>query len=185
MQFPSFHDLTTPRLLLRRITAADRTDYFRLFSDPRVARYMNWEPHSHIRQTDAALEKLMGRYSCGRYYRWGIALPEDNRLIGIIELLHFSEEENTCSFAYMLLPECWGKGYGTEALSAAFGFAFSEMRMEAVITEYMAPNLASGAAMKKAGMEQLKTIPAAFKKNGEVYDGILCRITRENWQKRN
>lgn len=184
MQYVPFHNLTTPRLLLRKITLSDRESYFRLFSSPEVARYMNWEAHTRMEQTDAALTKLMGRYEAGRCYRWGIALPEENTLMGIIELLKFDEEKGTCAFAYQLAPEYWGRGYGTEALTAAMDFAFGEMGVNAILTDHMEPNAASGAAMKKAGMTYVQTIPGVYRKNGEVYDGILYRITREEWGKR-
>ena len=184
MVFPPYRNLTTSRLFLRKITLSDRESYFRLFSSPEIARYMNWEPHTHIEQTDTALEKLMGRYETGKCYRWGITLSGSQDLIGIFELLDFNFQDSTCSFAYMVSPEHWNRGYGSEALMAAMDFAFGEMEMAVITACHMGPNLASGAAMKKAGMQFDRAIPGVFRKNGETFDRILYRITREEWVNR-
>lgn len=184
MRYVSFHNLNTSRLCLRKITPDDRESYFRLFSSPEVAKYMLWEPHTSIAQTDAALEKLMARYSGGKCYRWGITLRGLDSLIGIIELLHFDEAAGNCGFAYQISPEYWGKGYGTEALTAALDFAFSEMGMDTVEADHMGHNVASGAVMKKAGMTYVGTMPGKYTKNGVSFDAPQYRITREEWKMR-
>ena len=163
---------------------ADLEDYFRLFGSAKVAQYMLWEPHRNIHQSEAAIEKLLCRYAGGKCYRWGIALPDTDRLIGIIELLKFDEENGTCSFAYMLGDGFRGMGYGTEALRAAIDFAFTELKMDAVISDHMGPNLASGNAMRNAGMRHIQTIPGHYTKNGTVYDSIRYQITRQDWGNR-
>ena len=184
MEYAEYRELNTPRLRLRRISMADLKDYFRLFGSSRISEFMLWEPHTHIHQSEAAIRKLLERYADGRCYRWGIALPETGRLIGIIELLRFDEESGTCSFAYMLREDFWGMGYGTEALRAAIGFAFSHMKMDAVIADHMGPNPASGKAMQKAGMTYVRTIPGAYVKNGSCFDQVQYRITRQEWGNR-
>ena len=183
MNYPLIHSLVTERLLLRKITLSDRESYFHLFASPEVARYMNWEPHEDLSQTDAALAKLMGRYETGRCYRWGITLAEENTLIGMIELLGFTENDG-CTFAYQLAPEHWGKGYGSEALTAVFAFAFEEMKLLSIEADHMGPNISSGRAMEKAGMTYTGTTPGKYSKNGHTYDAPRYRITRDEWVNR-
>lgn len=182
MVFPELKTLETKRLVLRKLTVEDVPAYYeRLGSSTAVTRYMLFEPHQDISESVASIEKALRRYAKGKCYRWCIALQEDNSIMGVIELLRFDEETNTCSFAYMLAEEFWGKGYGTEALKAALGFAFEEMDMGAVITDHMTANPASGAVMRKAGMVFVQTIPNAYVKNGTYYDADQYRITREGW----
>lgn len=185
MDFSDLPALQTPRLVLRKLEKKDLRFYYqRLFSSPKVAQYMLWEPHMEIAQSAAALEKVLKRYEAGTCCRWAIALNQDDSLIGILELLRFDPVDNTCSFAYMLGEDFWGQGYGTEALEAAFHFAFAELGVSAIEADHFAENAASGAVMRKAGMRYLRTIPGKYEKQGVLHDAMEYRITREDWQEK-
>lgn len=183
MRFAPFEDLKSRRLWLRKITREDIPAYFRLFGSSEVSRYMLWEPHTRLSQSEAAVEKVLARYEDGRCYRWGIARKEGGELIGIVELLRFEEASGACSFAYMLREDCWGRGYGTEALEAAFAFAFGKMDIRAIQADHFAENPASGAVMRKVGMTKIGILPGKYEKEGKSHDAVEYRITKEEWKK--
>lgn len=182
MKFPEIRNLSTSRLLLRKLRLEDVQTYFdRLGSSEAVTKYMLWNPHRDISESEASIRKALRRYEEGRCYRWGIALKSDDSIIGVMELLRFDEEAGTCSFAYMLAEEFWGQGYGTEALRAALNFAFTEMEVSAVEADHMEENAASGAVMRKAGMTQVRRESGKYEKNGVLYDAPVYRITAEEF----
>lgn len=184
MEFVEMRSIRTERLVLRKLRREDTRDYYdRLGSSEAVTKYMLFDPHRDISDSVASIEKALRRYEAGRCYRWGIALPSDDRIIGVMELLRFDEEAESCSFAYMLAESCWGNGYGTEALRAALDFAFREMKVKTVEADHMAENAASGAAMRKAGMTYVRTDPAKYEKHGRLYDAPVYRITAEDWRR--
>ncbi len=183
MEYPCIRNLYTARLILRKLRRDDVQDYYdRLGSSEAVTRYMLWNPHENLSDSVASIEKTLRRYESGRCYRWGIARKEDDRIIGIVELLRFDEEAKSCSFAYMLAECFWGRGYGTEALKAALSFAFREMKLDSVEADHMAENVASGAVMAKAGMQYIRTDRAKYEKNGRVFDAPVYRIHRDRWK---
>ena len=177
MKFPEIREIRTARLILRKVRLEDAGVYFRrIGSREAVTRYMLWNPHKDVSESVASMEKALRRYGQGRCYRWGIVLPEDDSIIGIMELLRFDEEKETCSFAYMLSDDFWGRGYGTEALKAALDFAFREMEVKAVEADHFAVNEASGAVMRKAGMKYVGTENGKYEKNGILHDAYIYRI---------
>lgn len=183
MRFAEFENLEPPRLLLRRIRMDDILEYYeQLFGDGDVCRYLLFDPHQDISESMASIEKTLTRYEEGRCYRWGIALQEDDRLIGIIELLRFDQETNTCSFVYMLSCGSWNQGYGTEALSAVIRFAFEKMDIDRILVDHMSPNAASGAVMRKVGMTHIGTEPGKYEKHGQIFDAEIYEI-RNNTRK--
>lgn len=185
MKFPEIRELLTENLILRKVRREDAQLYYeRIGSREAVTRYMLFNPHTDIADSVESVENVLRRYDSGRCYRWAIALKEDDSIIGIIELLRFDETANSCSFAYMIGDEFWGKGYGTQALKATLQFAFSEMELEYVEADHMAANPASGAVMRKAGMVHIRTDKAKYQKNGAVYDAIVYRITAQQWKRR-
>ena len=184
MNFPEIRTLYTKDLILRKVRSEDAQLYFeRLGSREAVTRYMLFLPHTDISESVKSVENVLRRYETGKCYRWAIALKEDDSIIGIMELLRFDTEENTCSFAYMIGDGFWGRGYGTQTLKAVLDFAFTEMDLSAVEADHMAANPASGAVMRKAGMTYVRTDASKYEKNGMVYDAPVYRITREMWKK--
>ena len=179
MVFAEFRELETERLRLRRLRREDSRDYFqRLGSSEAVTRYMLFSPHRDVSESEASVEKTLRRYEAGSCYRWCIADKRDDRLLGVIDLLRLDPRTDTCSFAYMLAEDCWGRGYGTEALKAALDFAFRDIQVGAVIADHMAENAASGAVMRKAGMRYLHTQQGKYEKNGMVHDAPVYCVTR-------
>lgn len=182
MRFPPVCTLETARLRLRKLTEADTEAYYRhLFGSDAVARYMLWKPHRDISESEASIRKVLRRYGEGRCYRWGIVLKDSDCLIGIVELLRFDEEAESCSFAYMLGEAFWGNGYGTEALKAAFDFAFARMEIKIITADHMAENSASGRVMEKTGMKEVGIHPGKYEKNGIFHDAVEYTITAEDW----
>ncbi|GAA2054082.1 GNAT family N-acetyltransferase [Leifsonia soli] len=119
--WPPAH-ITTDRLVLRAAEARDREAMLDLFSDPRVNRFVGGaEPREHL---DELMPELPGQ-------RTGFFVIEhDRRMIGIVTFDPrdpersgpVSAEGGEAELGYMLLPDAWGRGYGTEACAAAISW---------------------------------------------------------------
>ena len=178
MKFVEMKELETARLNLRRLRFEDLYDYYEhITSDGDVTRYLTVEPHQDIGETMAQLQEVLERYEAGGFYRWAIALKDDDGIIGTFELRDFDEEEESCTFTYMLGKQWWGCGYATEAMQEAFRFALEELEVKKIIGTHMAPNAASGAVMRKAGLIPVGTIPGKYEKHGQIYDAICYELS--------
>lgn len=175
--------IQTEQLVLRKLRAEDAENYYRfLGGSEAVTRFMLFHPHGSLEESVASVEKALGRYEEGGFYRWGVTRKGEDSLIGVIDLLRIDDERKTCSFAYMLAESCWGRGYGTQMLRAVLEFAFRNLGMETVEADHMAENPASGAVMRKAGMEYVETVRNKYCKNGEYHDAHAYRIDRKRWE---
>ena len=177
-----FEELNTTQLRLRRVRREDAEQFFRFAGSEAVTRFMFWKPHKDVQESLASIEKTVSRYEAGSNWRWGIALRETDELIGIIDLLGINETERSCTFAYMLAQDFWGRGFMTETLRAVLNFAFGRLGMETVWAEHFGPNMASGAVMRRAGMKYAGTEFGKYEKNGEIFDAPQYRITRKEWE---
>lgn len=177
MNFVPMKELDTERLHLRKLRFEDVYDYYEhLASDGEVMKYLSAEPHQDIGESLSAIEQILEQYEEGGCYTWAIALKEDDSLIGRFDLLRFDRERESCSFTYMLAEQWWGRGYATEAMKAVFGFAARELGVRVITGDHMAPNAASGAVMRKAGMVQTGVIPGKYEKHGQVYDAVCYEL---------
>lgn len=185
MQYADFRELKTHRLILRKMRAEDAPLYFaRLGGSENVTRYMLFAPHKSMEESVRSVQKHLSRYEAGPYYHWVITEQGSDDLIGVISLLRTDAETGSCSFAYMLAQDFWGRGYGTEAVEAVFDFAFTKMEVQRIEADHMAENPASGAVMRKAGMLHTGTVPGKYEKDGIAHDAVCYCITKEQWLKK-
>ena len=181
MHYVPFHPIETQRLSLRQLQMEDVYEYYeRLFGDADVSRYMLFEPHQDMTESLQSLQRKLDRYGEEGFYCWGITGKEEDSLIGLIELLRFEEIDNSCSFVYMLGCDYWNRGYGTEALKAVIRFAFEELEVGRIVADHISKNGASGAVMRKAGMQHLGTEEKKYEKLGYSFDAELYEIRNPN-----
>ena len=183
MRFAEFHPMETERLLLRQLQLGDVYEYYeRLFGDGEVAQYMLFDPHQTIMESLEDVQQKLKRYEKENFYCWGVELKEEGGLMGLVELLRFDEQANTCSFSCMLGCNYWNQGYGTEVLKAVFRFAFEELEVERIVADHMTANVASGKAMEKAGMKHIGTEAGKYEKLGVLQDAELYEIRNDRKQ---
>lgn len=180
MQYVAFHNLETPRLILRDIRMEDVQEYYeRLWGDGDVCRYLLHNPHQDIGESYEQIQDILQQYEAGKFYRWGITEKGDDSLIGIIGLVRIDEETSQCSFAYLLACDYWNRGYGTEALREVIRFAFEELELKRIVADHMAENPASGAVMRKAGMTHIGTEKGKYEKQCVLHDAEVYEIRNE------
>lgn len=183
MKYVEIEEINTEHLRLRKLRASDVDCYYnRIGSSEAVTKYMLWQPHKSQQESCASIEKILKRYAEGKIYTWAIALAEDDTIIGRIDLLRFDEEQSSCSFAYMLGKEFWGRGFGTESLKAVFEFAFEKMQIQSIVADHMTENVASGKVMQKAGMHYVTKHVSKYEKCGVHHDADEYMITIDEWK---
>jgi ribosomal-protein-alanine N-acetyltransferase len=110
-------ELATERLILVRPTLVDASEVFeRYASDPEVTRFLGWQRHTSVSDTQAFLT-----YSASEWERWPagpylIRRRSDSWLLGGTGLGFESPEKALTG--YVLAKDAWGQGYATEALTA-------------------------------------------------------------------
>lgn len=152
---PGTFSLETDRLTLRDFTPDDLAAVRTLRSDPATIRFMQMSPET-LGQSREWLDGAI-RYNAlqpREGYNLAIATKVPERVIGWIGFgdseRHPGAEHH--GVGYMLLSTEWGKGYATEALSAAIRFMIGVQDGEFVWAWCFAANGASERVMQKAGM---------------------------------
>ena len=180
MRFAEFHPIETEHLLLRKLELGDVYEYYeRLMGDADVSRYMLFDPHQTIMESLEDMQQKLRRYEEEPFYCWGVELKEEAGLMGMVQLLRFDEQADSCSFVYLLGCNYWNQGYGTEILKAVFRFAFEELEVQRILADHMTKNIASGKVMEKAGMKHIGTETGKYEKMGILYDAEIYEIFNE------
>jgi RimJ/RimL family protein N-acetyltransferase len=136
------------RLILREPAARDIPALVDLANDLGVAAMTERMPHPYdAADAEAFVEKVEAMNP-----RTDRVFAVEHRQFGLIGVLGFHEKQpRRAELGYWLGRPFWGRGYATEAVRAALGWARSEWRRNVVWAGHFSDNAASGQVLCKAG----------------------------------
>ena len=176
----SMPEISTDRLILRRMTMKDAQDIFEYSRDPEVARHVLWTAQKHISEAKEYVRYMTKRYRDDLPSSWGIIDKESGRLVGTIGYMAFSEENASVEIGYSLARWLWGKGLATEALRAVIDYTFEAMDINRIEAQHELTNPSSGRVMEKCGMKKEGILRQRLYNKGKFVDVALYSILRED-----
>lgn len=152
MKIKETNNIESNRLLLRKFVVNDANDIYNNWtSDQQVDKYVTWNVHKEIGETEKLLNYWINDYNNDFTYRWVIVLKETQELIGCIDVIHKNVQYKTCEIGYCIGSKWWSNGYATESLKLVLDYLLNA-GFEIVVAQHFSSNFASGKVMKKAGM---------------------------------
>ena len=173
--------LTTERLIIRRMEMDDARDIFEYGRDRQVARHVLWDAYISIAEARAYVRCMQRKYRLGEPASWCIELKETGRVIGTIGYMWYQRDHNAAEVGYSLARDMWNKGIMTEALERVLQYSFEDMMMHRVEAQHEVDNPASGAVMKKCGMQHEGRLRGRLMNKGRYVDVDLYAILREDY----
>lgn len=120
----------TARLLVRTATESDAQLYLRIWTDPRVMRFVGY-PHG-LRITIAEIHDQIREAGDSEFdCRLVVVLKETGEPIGEAKL-HRPDGEGVAKTDVKLLPSAWGHRYGTEVKAGLVEYLFEHTDCQAV-----------------------------------------------------
>ncbi|MBH3339287.1 GNAT family N-acetyltransferase [Pseudomonas mendocina] len=176
--------LTTPRLVLRPLQAADAPALFAIFSDPQVMQYWNTPPwgceavaRDYIREEQQAMHD-------GQRLTLAIVDRNSAELIGKCLLFSYHPESRRAEIGFGIASSAWGKGYVQEAAGELLRHGFETLELNRVEAEIDPSNAASGRALERLGFSREGLLRQRWIIDGQVSDSALYGLLSENWRSR-
>ncbi|WOC32965.1 MULTISPECIES: GNAT family N-acetyltransferase [Caproicibacterium] len=184
MQHIGTQEIETPRLHLRRFTVEDAPAMFRNWaSDPEVTRYLTWQPHPSVTDTEATLARWAADYEKPDTYRWCMEWKATGEVIGSIDVVDGNDNVRRAEIGYCMSRRFWGQGIMTEALIAVEDYLFSKAGYNRVEACHDVHNPASGKVMQKSGMQQEGVLRQHHANNqGNPVDIAVYSILYDEWK---
>jgi RimJ/RimL family protein N-acetyltransferase len=152
--------LTTERLSLEPLAMQHWEAYAQMWADERTTRFIGGGPRSR----DDSWRKFAaaaGLWSLLGYGYWAFAERQTGALLGVGGLSDWQRGiEGLRGFAetgWAFAPDAWGKGYATEAMSAALIWADQVLQLAETRCIIVPDNLASQRVAEKLGYVHLQT----------------------------
>lgn len=148
--------LETERLVLRRFCITDVNDVYKNWgSQQEIYRFLPWEAHQSIEETQNIVGKWIERYIEKFRFFWCIELKERKESIGAIWLSNYSKENQSIDTGFCIGTEFMGRGYCTEALKRILRYIKDNKgkELKSVKGTNDLDNAASGKVFQKSGFE--------------------------------
>ncbi len=143
-------NIFTERLVLRKFTPDDFTDYYRILNQEEVSVWLGSGRRKTSDDVHVILERFINDWKKHDYGVWAVVEKRTERLMGHCGM-RFLDELRETELLYALDPKSWGKGYATEAASAAMEFASNKTDLKRVIALAKPENIKSVNVIEKLG----------------------------------
>lgn len=172
--------LVGERVYLRPLELEDLDRCFRWIMDPEVNRYLLGPrlPLNRLREE----EWLRSLYRSDRDMVFAICLKEGDRHIGNCGLHRISWLDRFAELGIVIgEPDCWGKGYGTEAVRLLLDYAFRVLNLNRVELHVFATNERAIRSYRKVGFQEEGRLRKRRFVQGAYVDELVMAILREAW----
>ena len=144
----------TPPCVLDVVGAVDFPQVVRLYTEPEVRTFLGGplsRPLAELRARELTVQSE-------RAEAWAVRRSlVDPTLLGVVVLgQHHDLDEVEVS--YLFLPEHWGHGYATGALTQVLAYAFGAAGLRRVVAETQSANTASVRLLERLGFLQSRTL---------------------------
>ena len=173
--------IKTKRLILRSFMEEDINDFNEYGKSPNVGPKAGWKPHESKDESLKLLKEFIAKGEA-----WAVVEQKSMKVIGSVALHPDKKRENpdVRNLGYVLNENFWGKGYATEAASAALDYAFTVLKLDLVSINHFPFNLGSKRVIEKLGFMPEGIWRRAVKiYDGTVYDSTSYSMTKEEYLK--
>jgi RimJ/RimL family protein N-acetyltransferase len=190
--------LSTERLRLRPLSAADGGVLEPMLNGPVVREMFHWPPEEHTSGNQWVARQLQAQEldpSVAKSFSWAIVLAGTGTVIGLAQLSSIDYYEGADP-AVFLDPERRGEGYGLEAMAEVVRWAFEDLvpywartddvpdtgsRMGKVTAVVMPQNTASIMMLRKTPLIDCGTRTVSVKPSGTV-EARMFSLTGQQYE---
>jgi RimJ/RimL family protein N-acetyltransferase len=183
MSFPS--EIRTERLLLRPWKDEDRDAFAAMNADPQVCEYFRGVLSRE--ESDAFVDRIQAHFLEHGFGFWALEIPDVSPLAGLtgMAFAKFDAHFTPCvEIGWRLATPYWGKGYATEAASAALDYGFNELALDEIVAFTAVGNERSRRVMERLGMTRNPDDDfdhPSVPEDHPVRRHVLYRVSRESW----
>ena len=148
-----------------------------------VSRWTLMVPYPYSRSDAAAfIRRARYRLRQGQSYALGLTGMNDDRIIGVVDLMSISQPDRSAALGYWLGMDYWGNGLMTDAVVRTVSFGFETLNLHRITAEVFLENPASCRVLEKAGFSFEGTGRQSKFKHGQWRDMLCFGLLKSEFQ---
>jgi RimJ/RimL family protein N-acetyltransferase len=166
---------------LRPLRRDDAVAWHAYLSDPQVIELTSY-PSMSLGDVESMLAHVAQGYSTGTACKWGVAMQDDDRLVGTCGFNEWSRSHGWAELAYELARPYWGRGIISQAVTACLGWGFGTLSFNRIHAFVMIGNLRSERVLERAGFTREGCLRSYRVCHGRSRDFSVFSILRSEWK---
>jgi [ribosomal protein S5]-alanine N-acetyltransferase len=177
-QHPPTIDLDGVRL--RPLRAADADALYAYLRDPIVTKLTSY-PVASLPFAEAMIERSLSRWAAGELSKWGVALQQNDQLIGTCGFNEWSQAHRCAELAYDLAQVYWGKGLMRQAVAAVLQWTYLQELVNRVHAFVRVDNKQSERLLVRSGFVREGCLRSYRVCRGEPHDFFIYSLLHSDW----
>lgn len=169
--------MRSERLVYIPLTKAYAKDLYKLWSNPKVVKYMFCSLKKTLEECYDWIDELLS----SRNEPNDFVVKYNDTIIGIGGAPCWNKSKREYGLYYQISEEYWKMGFGVEIAETLMEYAFMRCNAEQIDTYVITENESSINILKKVGMHLAHKRIGNFKKDGNIYDEYNYMITKKEW----
>jgi RimJ/RimL family protein N-acetyltransferase len=168
------------RLIARRFGQADLASFVAMRNDPQVFRYQSWNGYSE--DEGRSLLHGLARMKPGDpgWFQFALEDRETGAFVGDCGIDISEKDRRLAEIGYTLRPLYWGRGLGTEAVTALTGHAFANFALHRIWASIDPRNIPSCRVLEKSGYTREAHFRQSLWDKGEWTDDVIYARLRSD-----
>jgi RimJ/RimL family protein N-acetyltransferase len=142
-----------PRLTLREFRDTDAAAIFSYASNPAVAQHVPWRTHADLTDSVDFLQDVLAKAYASPRVTYALAVTIADQLIGTGRINIVNAQYRRGDVGYVLHPDWWSKGFGTETAGLLRDFGFDRLGLRRIEATAHPDNIGSQRVLEKIGLQ--------------------------------
>jgi ribosomal-protein-alanine N-acetyltransferase len=113
---------------------------------------------------------------------WAICLKANGEMIGDMGFYRLDVVNQKSEIGYILSPEFWKNGFGSEAMDAVLKFGFEQLNLNKIEADINPENQASINLVTKMGFRKEAHLRQNLFFNGRFFDSLVFGLLKNEWK---
>ena len=170
------------RVNLREIEEKDWKDVHLYASQEKVCQYQPWGPNNE-NESEAFVKQVIvdARKEPRSRFVFSIIAKENGVMIGVGEFNIRDFTNKVGEIAYIINPDYWGTGFGTEVANQLIEFGFKEFNLHRIYATCDPRNIGSSKVLEKVGMIREGRLREDLLIKDGWCDSLIYSILEQEW----
>lgn len=165
---------------LRPLRVSDAAALHAYLLDPAVTERTSYPPVTAA-LVEAMIERSQNRFAAGEPARWGLALAQEDELVGTCGFNEWSPVHRVAELAFDLARPQWGSGLMRKAVDAVLGWAFRRDQVDRVQAFVRLDNQRSARLLERVGFVREGCLRSFRVCRGQRHDFYVYGLLRADW----
>jgi ribosomal-protein-alanine N-acetyltransferase len=134
-----------------------------------------------VPMVESIIERCSSRWAAGELSKWGVALKDDDQLVGTCGFNEWSPVHRWAELAYDLAQPHWGKGLTRQAVAAVLQWTFRQDQVDRVHAFVRVDNGRSERLLQRSGFVREGCLRSFRVCRGQPHDFYIYGLLRSDW----